>query len=147
VRSRGISLLIESDLANVALVGDAVRALCARHGEAHEIELCVVEAVNNAIRHAYQDAPGHEVEVRVDLDAAATVIEVRDGGRAMPAGALATAAAPCPPALDAADVAALPEGGFGLSILRRLMDEIRYETRAGVNVLTLVRRLPRGDEP
>ena len=133
--------VIDSDLDDVALLAEAVMAVCAeRVGEeqAREIELCVVEAVNNAIKHAYHGVAGGEVEVGLRFDERAAVIEVCDRGSAMPAGALE--AADRPRTVDVACAAALPESGLGLVILRQLMDEVRYESRPERNVLTLVRR-------
>jgi anti-sigma regulatory factor (Ser/Thr protein kinase) len=33
-------------------------------------------------------------------------------------------------------------GGLGIHMIRQLTDDLRYETRAGHNVLTLIKRLP-----
>jgi anti-sigma regulatory factor (Ser/Thr protein kinase) len=48
-----------------------------------------VEAVNNSIEHAYQLADGGEVQVVINCDGVVLQVEVRDGGRPMPATALA----------------------------------------------------------
>jgi serine/threonine-protein kinase RsbW len=65
------------------------------------------------------------------------VIQVRDSGTRLDAGQLARR--PSSP-LDC-DVRTLPERGYGLFILREVLDEVAYETHAGDNVLTLIKTL------
>jgi len=145
--TRALLLSTESRLENVALVGAAVTGVCdalGLPGEVRaEVELCVVEAVNNAIEHAYRGEAGHVVEVSIAADAARLVIEVSDRGEPMPAGRLEAARAalalpedPEPPSLES-----LVDGGRGLAILLGAMDEVRYERAGGRNVLTMVRRI------
>ena len=132
-------LVITSELANVRLVGTSVRTLCGELGigatEAVEIELAVVEAVNNAIQHAYSMCAGHEVAFSIEVGDGCVVARVRDSGRPMPPGLLD--AVPDEPSLD-------PEatGGLGLVIMKQTMDSVRYESAGGQNVLTMLRFLP-----
>ena len=130
-----LTLRIDSRFDQVPLIGLAVRAIGTAvrldDGGAGALELCVVEAVNNAIEHAYGGQPGHVVEVEVTLTAAALRVEVRDHGHRMDwVAATARAAEP------------LTEGGRGVVIMRSLMDEVSYASGRGRNVLTLVKQLP-----
>ena len=54
---RKVKLIIESDLDDVPLVGIAVNRFCSyaafSETDAFNIELCVIEAVTNSIKHAY----------------------------------------------------------------------------------------------
>lgn len=54
---RRIALVITSDLQNVPLIGQTMERLCSMIPlstiESHQVTLCVVEAVNNVIVHAY----------------------------------------------------------------------------------------------
>jgi serine/threonine-protein kinase RsbW len=140
VSQRRLHLVIDSDVGNVALLGESTRAACVAVGlsatAAAEVELSVVEAVNNAIEHSYRTGSG---EVRVTLTEAtdAVEIEVRDRGEAMPAGILDRAAALT---FDPDKLQDLPEGGMGLGIVKDLMEDVRYESRAGENVLSMRRR-------
>jgi serine/threonine-protein kinase RsbW len=144
VSTDALSIVISSKLVCVAPLAEQVRARCLELGmslgAAGEVELAVVEAVNNSIEHAYQLADGGEVEVVVDARAGRLHIEVRDGGRPMPAGALANAQAP---EIDVEDPESLPEGGMGLYLVQRLMDGVSYETRSGKNILCMERRIDR----
>jgi serine/threonine-protein kinase RsbW len=148
MNARGsLSLSIASKMACVGPLGEQVRAACVDLGltarAAGEIELSVVEAVNNAIEHAYQLAEDGLVEVKLDGNGSRLLIEVCDSGRRMPPGTLGLVHAP---EVDVEDLAALPEGGMGLFIVTQLMDAVRYESRAGKNVLIMERRMDRAED-
>jgi serine/threonine-protein kinase RsbW len=143
VPTRRLELVIASDFEQVALLAHALRAACVGLGltptAAAEVELSAVEAVNNAIEHAYGDCPG-EVRVTLTLSAEGVELEVRDRGRAMAPGTLEHASAP---SFDPAALAELPEGGMGLGIVKDLMDEVHYRSDGGENRLTMSRRFNR----
>jgi serine/threonine-protein kinase RsbW len=138
-RARTVSLRIDSRLDHVELLSRAVRALCATSGvparECAQVELALVEAVNNVIRHAYKLEAGHPVEVVFTVEAETFTIDVVDEGSSMPERP--------EPALDfdPADIANLPEGGMGLFIIHSVMDRVEYATRDGRNTFTMARRL------
>jgi len=44
---------------------------------------------------------------------------------------------------DQTDIAALPESGMGLAIIKSVMDSVHYQTEHGINRLTAVRRWER----
>ena len=136
MRTGTIELTIGSQLDHVFLVGEAVGAICAASplgaAKAREVEAAVVEAVNNAIEHAYGNEKGHAVKVMVTLLVDRIMFRICDTGRRMdqtPAG-LATG--------DRA-LEDLGEGGRGFSIMRALMDEVSYAQAGSQNVLTLVK--------
>jgi serine/threonine-protein kinase RsbW len=146
-RRGSLCLSIASKLACVGPLGEQVRAACVGLGltprAAGEIELSVVEAVNNAIEHAYQRSEDGLVEVKLEGDDRRLLIEVCDTGRRMPPGTLGQVR---PPEVEVEDLAALPEGGMGLYIVTQLMDDVRYERRAGKNVLIMERRRDRAED-
>jgi serine/threonine-protein kinase RsbW len=137
---RTIHLTLPSSLENVALAGRALHGIGAEAGleplQCDQLELCVVEAVNNSILHAYEGQPGHEVRLEVALHEDRLEVQVVDRGTPMPPGALEDAVPREP-----GDVLALAEGGRGLLIMRQLMDGLEYASGARGNVLTLVKRL------
>ncbi|MET0556159.1 MAG: ATP-binding protein [Vicinamibacteria bacterium] len=136
-----VVLTIDSRLENLAFVGVAARAIAAAAGlppeACGEVELCVVEAVTNSIRHAYEGRPGHEVRIRIGADAGRLEIEVRDRGRALPVERLARA--PELPEPSREDVASLAESGRGHFLMARLMDELQFAHVDGENVVRMTR--------
>jgi anti-sigma regulatory factor (Ser/Thr protein kinase) len=101
----------------------------------HQVMSAFVEAFNNTAIHAYRDRPVGPVEVRLDVHRDRLVVTLIDEGSGFEASAVP------PPSLDPTNVAALPEGGMGLFIMRSFMDEVTHRAEDGRNVLTLVKRL------
>lgn len=137
---RHATVCISANLANVCLVGVAVRGICTHAAfteiQAHEVQTCVVEAVNNVIIHAYKGGSEKPVEVKLGLLSDRLVIEVCDYGKGMdklPEGNLA---------FDPEDLESLPEGGMGIFLIRNIMDAVSYKRMGGINVLTMERKLP-----
>ena len=144
MRSREVRLIVPSRLEAVREVGEAVRALWAdlRLDEvvAYQMELAVVEAVTNAIQHAYGGASGHEVKICAALRGDCLAVEISDTGIAMDPRRLEQ-----PPAVldfDPQRRDRLPERGFGLTIIREVMDGVEYLSAGGRNTLRLYKRLP-----
>lgn len=134
-----IRLMIDSRLENVALIGGAVRGiahtLSLEEEVIYHLELCVVEAVTNAIKHAYHAEAGHAVEVELLHHRDRMVFRVCDTGDSMVPEKVK------PFHFDPSKLESLPERGMGVYIVNTLMDEVRYETVSGRNVLTLVKYL------
>jgi len=139
---RQITLAITSDLQNVPLIGLTVQRLCAviplSDVESHQIALCVVEAVNNAIVHAYGNEAGHEVEVIFGQYPDHLTLQICDTGMVMDPKHLKPQAA-SPFDFDPCHLHSIPEKGLGLAIIRATMDEVTYTTSEGKNILTLTR--------
>ncbi len=104
-----------------------------------EVELAVEEHVTNIIRHAYEQEPDRQLQGLFTLYADRLVVETMDGGVAFN-----------PENLDVemphpTNVMDVPEGGYGLPLMRAVMDEVRYERQpTGRNYWRLERRLPSG---
>ncbi len=138
---RELRLAIDSRLAAVAPAARAVREFLVAAGgdalEAAQAELCVTEAANNAIRHAYRLQPGGTIEIACVADGDRVVLAVADRGEPM-----REPPRPRPPEFDPADIENLPEGGMGLFLIGALMDEVRYTVADGRNTLTMTRFAP-----
>jgi serine/threonine-protein kinase RsbW len=122
----------------------AVRSVCLYLGldktGANDVELCIAEAVTNAIKHAYHGNSGHTVSVFVSVGADELRLEVTDRGTPMPAPqierlVLGTDLAKS----DSIDRASLAEGGRGLQIIHDLMDRVAYIKNGSINRLQLTK--------
>jgi Anti-sigma regulatory factor (Ser/Thr protein kinase) len=137
MESREIKLTIDSNLENVFLIGLAVNSICSHtllsDLESYHIEVCVVEAVNNMIKHAYGNETGHEVEVNIALHSDRIVFQLRDRGNVMEL--------PDKPELniDPDDLENLPEGGMGVFIISKIMDTVTYKQFSDCNVFTITK--------
>jgi len=136
--ARAVRLDIDSRLDHVELLARAVSALCATAGmrtrECARVELALVEAANNVIRHAYRGEAGHPVRVDVTLGDGLLTLRLEDEGLPMPERPS--------PALDydPGDVANLPEGGMGLFIIHSVMDNVEFRRERDRNALVMTRR-------
>jgi serine/threonine-protein kinase RsbW len=91
-----------------------------------EVELAVSEACTNAIRHTADADEQARVVINFRVDDARLVIEVKDQGSGF----------------DMEDVPLPqfdehPEGGYGLYIIRTVMDEVHYARGEDYNTLTM----------
>lgn len=132
---RAIHFSVEADLPSVRLLAAACHGVLAEWGLSSErralLELAVVEAATNVVRHAY-GGRGGRVELELARDGAAISLAVVDSGTAFdPTGV------PAPREPDPGDPSTWPEGGMGLPIIRAACDELHYLSEGGRNRLTL----------
>jgi serine/threonine-protein kinase RsbW len=142
-----LRLSIDSNLADVSLVAVAVSSACTYLGldtaSASQVELCIVEAVTNAIQHAYHGKPGQVVSVVISSEVDLLQLEVIDNGTPMSSKNLEHL-------LQGTDIfqvhdidrASLVESGRGLQIIHDLMDDVAYTSENSFNRLQLTKRPP-----
>lgn len=97
------------------------------------LELCLEEAAVNVCDYAYPAAEGSLV-VRAWRAPERLTLQVEDHGVAFDPLSLA------PPDTEAS-LEERPIGGLGVHLIRRLMNEVRYERIGEANVLTMVLHL------
>jgi serine/threonine-protein kinase RsbW len=96
--------------------------------------LALHEAATNVVRHGHGGDSNAPITLTIEPAPDHVVFVLQDTGRPNPAWPYRP---PGRPVLD--------EGGYGLQIIHRVMDEVRYHRDpAGRNVLTLVARLKAG---
>lgn len=96
--------------------------------------LALSEAINNVVEHAYPDHCDGLVELHIQITKTSILFQVRDCG-AMPPSDLFASADDMPDPFD------LPEGGWGLSVISSVMDDIGLTCENGFNQLNLVKHL------
>ena len=135
--AKTLHLSIDSKFSDVALIGHAVRGVCACSPLGTEVygemEVCVVEAVNNAIAHAYRHEVGFRVEAAITLHPDRISFEISDFGTAIKEFAPRTLE------FDPEEIGSLPENGMGLFIIETIMDEVGYRSENGRNTLSFCR--------
>lgn len=131
--TQALVLQIDSRLNMTSTVGTCIRALCLDAGldemAAYQVQTCTIEAVNNAIIHAYGCESGHNVEVRWTRSESSLGIQVSDLGKTMTA---------MPPEIEPDPLA---ESGRGWWIMRQWMDSAEYETDGKHNRVILRKRI------
>jgi anti-sigma regulatory factor (Ser/Thr protein kinase) len=98
----------------------------------HQLKLALEECGSNIVKHALQGDAQKKFHVIFDRSNGELFIELHDNG----------------PAFDPTvhidrrrDEDEEAHGGWGIELVRRCMDEIRYQRRDGENVLRLTKRL------
>lgn len=140
---KSIRMTIKSRLENVFLIGLAVNRIVSYSAggevDASLIELCVVEAVNNAIEHAYGYNTDKDVEVVVNLYKNGVSFDINDWG------------APLNPDLplkdfkfEEKDIPLMKENGRGLKIINKTMDYMAFNSCGGKNTLSMCKMFKSG---
>ena len=97
------------------------------------IEIALAEALNNIVEHAYRPGSHQSITLTLSAGPRGVTCELRDRGAAMP-----DLAAPAGTAPDVTGQrAALPEGGFGWSLIHALTARLHYRRDKEENRLTL----------
>ena len=130
-------LKIRSELSEVARARAWVSTLAHRAGlssqEGYELQLAVSEACTNAIEHAYGMEKGHKVELSAWIDRCAIRLTIRDFGRKLDLNRY-----------QEPDLENPPAGGYGIYLLRQLMDEVLFDTSHNEGTaVTLIKRVSR----
>jgi anti-sigma regulatory factor (Ser/Thr protein kinase) len=90
-------------------------------------EVAVVEAFTNVVRHARGQPEGASIRILARIASGRVELELVYVGDAI---SLPEVAEP--------DLSRFPEGGFGLSIIEAVCDEVEYLHDAGVNTVRIV---------
>jgi len=95
------------------------------------IELAVSEAVSNIARHAYEGRSDGRIEAALTVDDVALTLRLRDYGHKFD-----------PASYQSPDLDTPSEGGYGIFLMRTVMDEVRYETghAEGTEIVLVKRR-------
>ncbi|HLX26540.1 MAG TPA: ATP-binding protein [Candidatus Cybelea sp.] len=119
-----------SDIHNVALARQGIASFAARCGFAEEdvsdIRLAAGEALSNAVEHGHGTA-GRNIVVECTFDDGSLMIVIEDSGSFFPEPSVRTSVEPDDRGR-----------GFGIFLMRRLMDEVTF-ARNG-RIVRLVRR-------
>lgn len=138
-----ISLTIPAHYDNVALLDMCVKGLHSLihlpNDEQDMVYLCIVEAINNVIEHSIVGDVPNILSVTLSFGDNILYIEVLDKGKGMNPNILDQIQQPI--VNVAGDVQNLPEGGWGLHLIKTHMDKIEYKRRGDNNCFLMVKQL------
>ncbi|MEG8990490.1 ATP-binding protein [Ignavibacteria bacterium 4148-Me] len=130
-----LEINISSDYDEVVKVNNAVNDFLSKEGIEELIrnafDICLTEALNNVIKHAYKEEKGKSIQVRIIKDKNFIEVNIIDEG--MPRTNLEIKKLD----YDPEDLDSLPESGMGLFIIQQLMDELDYFSINGKNYFIL----------
>ena len=134
--SQKVILSFPAERRFLSLVGAVAREVCEQisglsSSSGYNVQLAVDEAVVNIITHAYQDDPTGLVEITFRVRADRLVVQIRDWGLSFD-----------PSLVPSPDLSHPQDHGYGVYLIRRLMDDVAYENEGeDGNCVTLVKRL------
>lgn len=129
-------ITIESNYLAIRDASDLLKQYCAQYHISPELsgqlELIMVEALNNVIKHAYQGEDGSKIYIEFTDAPQHSTIFIEDFG------------IPAPNLLHDSEIAFpdedfLPEGGWGLPLIQALSDRISYCSDNKSNRLSLTK--------
>ncbi|MFZ5946667.1 MAG: ATP-binding protein [Stygiobacter sp.] len=95
------------------------------------VDICLTEALNNIIKHAYNGEQNHPIEVIVSKDSNILEMLLIDEGKSRDNFIIKDLD------YDPNDIENLPESGMGLYLIKQLMDDLNYYSINGKNYFTL----------
>lgn len=102
--------------------------------EVEKLKMAVDEACTNVIEHAYAGQSEQPVDISIILNSDKLTIRIRDKGQTFDQLAYQE-----PDLIKYAKTR--KSGGFGVHIMRKLMDEVTYKTSGGYNECRMVKYL------
>ena len=97
-----------------------------------QLKIAVDEACTNVIEHAYNGEGEHQIDIAIIVKPDRLVVRIRDEGEAFN-----------PDSYEEPNIFEFAKrhkkGGFGVHIMRRLMDQVEYRTRGKFNECCMVK--------
>ncbi len=101
--------------------------------ETHDLTVALSEACSNSHRHSYRGRTDGRIDLEAEVENDRLSVTIRDYGVAFD-----------PSAYRAPLLSEPREGGYGLHLIRNLMDEVQYtDMGVGTRVVLVKRRRPR----
>lgn len=120
-------------------VGEAARQVGFSDKEIYSIQLAADEASSNIIEHAYAGVGDGKIEIDCRASENELTIVMRDHGKSFNPSSV-------PEPNVKADLSERKIGGLGMYLMRKLMDEVSYESSLETgNMLTMVKRMGAGE--
>lgn len=130
---------ITSEYHNITVVNKKIKAFCLMElvpqNVIDAVEVCLMEALNNVIKHSYEGKPGNKIDLIVGISNYRIDIDILETG--LPRTNFDK------PILefDPDDINSAPEGGMGLFIIESLMNSTSYSSKNGLNVTSFSKNL------
>ena len=119
-------------------VGEEARRVGFSDKEIYSIQLAADEASSNIIEHAYAGVDNGKIEIDCSIFDGGLKVVMRDQGKPFNPSSV-------PEPNVKADLSERKIGGLGMYLMRKLMDEVSYESSVEKgNVLTMVKRMEGG---
>jgi len=99
-------------------------------GFAHSFELALSEAFTNAVKHSQGSRALSKIIIEFEIEEDALSISVKDRNPRFD-----------PDVAPPADIGTCPVGGYGLFLMKQVMDKVAYRREDGWNVMTMSKKV------
>jgi anti-sigma regulatory factor (Ser/Thr protein kinase) len=141
---RSVDLVIHNDLAEIAVVRDALDQLGSDlqvpMSALMPLQVALDEVVSNVVKYSWPDGGKHEVFVRITVSATGVALDIFDDGRPFDPR---VAPEPIPPPKGHRP----RPGGVGIHMTKKLVDNLAYERVGGHNHTSLIKHCAVGVAP
>lgn len=135
-----IKITIKGKIDHVALLSKAIRAACSTviqdEISLYNIELCIFEAVVNAIKHTSHKKNENYINAIVTIDQSEIIFQVINSGKhksfLIPKKELD---------FDPKDLTSLPESGMGLFLIHHIMNKVVLKRSKKRSILLMHKKL------
>ena len=139
-----LELEVKANLENLAVMDDFVaesmKQLGMKKDVTLQVRLAVSEACTNIIQHAYSGESEEPIIILCSMSGNDLVIEIRDWGKPFDPDSV-------PQPDTQSELLERKEGGIGIFLLRKMMDDVRYVFRAGrYNELRMIKHIHQEDQ-
>ena len=129
-----LEISLVNDLREIAAAAAKIDAFCEEQGlapqTAYALNLSIDEILTNTISYGYDDDEQHRIGLSLRKEGDVLVVEIVDDGRAFDSSLASD------PDIDSSlEERAL--GGLGLFLVQKMMDDVTYQRRDELNVITL----------
>ena len=142
-RDSALELSLVNDLREIGAAAEKIDAFCEARGLspqiAYAVNLSIDEILTNTISYGYDDEAEHRIDLTLRQEGDTLVVVIVDDGRAFDSSLERE------PNVDATlEERAL--GGLGLFLVQQMMDDVDYQRRDALNVITLRKSTAGQDE-
>ena len=134
----GNVLVISSTTDNLALVREFIETKGREFGlsakEISHISLAVDEACTNIIKHAYNNSKNEKIKIKIEKKEKRITVTLTDNGSHFDPSVI-----PEPNIVEKQKMK--KGGGLGIFLMKRLMDEVKYNAKGSSNELILIKHL------
>lgn len=131
-------IVIPSQTDRLRDVRDFISELARQHGfqddDVNKISIAVDEACTNIIKHGYNFAPNHKIDIEVNRNGSEFEIIISDNGKQFDPNKVGTP--------DMKEyLSHYRRGGLGMYLMKRIMDKVEFNFRTDRNVLRMIKSL------
>ena len=142
-RDGALELSLVNDLREIGAAAEKIDAFCKARSLspqiAYAVNLSIDEILTNTISYGYDDEAEHRIDLTLRQEGDTLVVVIVDDGRAFDSSLERE------PNVDATlEERAL--GGLGLFLVQQMMDDVDYQRRDALNVITLRKNTAGQDE-